>query len=150
MAISQRIRTQGVPDSFIDLTGTELRRAERYRTFLSLGILELGFDSERPTESECADLTDHLCDRIQQGVRGCDKVSAIDNCRLCLLLPETSRQGAEAALKRIISEIGRELSQLFNDGNRPTLSVELASYPDAAGARTIRQVLEGLERQNQN
>jgi len=148
--VDQQRNSCRISEAFLDQVGLELKRAERYRAFLSLTVLDLGFAKESMPDGECARLMDKLHEMTRRRVRVCDTISLADGCRLCLLLPETSRQGAEATVKRISEEVSAELSRYLDSNEEPTIPVELASYPDAAGAKTILQFLEEFEQESKN
>ena len=150
MEVDQHRSRYRISESFLDQVGIELKRAERYRAFLSLTVLDLSFARESLGEEGCAKLMERLHELTRRRVRVCDTISLADGCRLCLLLPETSRQGAEATVKRISEEVSAELSHHLDNNDEPTIPVELASFPDAAGARTILQFLEEFERESKN
>ena len=150
MEVDQQRSSCRISESFLDQVGIELKRAERYRAFLSLTVLDLGFAKESLGEEGCAKLMERFHELTRRHVRVCDTISLADGCRLCLLLPETSRQGAEATVKRISEEVSAELSRHLDNNDEPTIPVELASFPDAAGARTIMQFLEEFEQESKN
>ncbi|HQL23257.1 MAG TPA: hypothetical protein PKY95_02450, partial [candidate division Zixibacteria bacterium] len=68
-------------------------------------------------------------------------VSVMDGCKLVLLLPETPRQGAEIASRRVSEILRDRLSRDNSAAAEKIIPLEMASYPDAAGARTIRDFL---------
>ena len=150
MTVGQQNDTYGVTELFVTQIGTELKRAERYRIFVSLTVLDLGFLDGLMGEIERATLIRDIYDLTRQKTRGCDAVSVLDNHRLCVLFPETPRQGAEAAAKRIHKLVTSELSERLAQTVEQIIPMELASYPDAAGARTITQFLEEIQVASQN
>ena len=150
MEVDQHRSRCGISESFLDQVAMELQRAERYRAFLSLMVLDMGFAKESLGETGCTKLMERLRELMQRRIRVCDTISLADGCRLCLLLPETSRQGAETTVKRISEEISAELSRYLDNNDEPTIPVELSSYPDAAGARTILQFLEEFAQESKN
>ena len=150
MTVSQEKDACRVNELFVTQIGTELKRAERYRIFVSLAVLDLGFLDGLMGEAERVTLIRDIYNLTRQKTRGCDAVSILDNHRLCVLFPETPRQGAEAAAKRVRELVTSELSKRRAQPVEQIIPMELASYPDAAGARTITQFLEEIQAASQN
>lgn len=126
----------------------ELKRAERYRIFLSLLIFNLGPVIDRGgsagiTENEARErfLSDVRA-FISNTIREIDAVSNANGIKVGLLLPETSRQGAEATARRIAREINGFCKEYFPDTNDHFIPIEISSYPDAAGARSIQDYID--------
>jgi len=125
----------------------ELKRAERYRIFLSLVVINLGpivdttaeisRDEQRRTK-----LIHELQQVIKTASREIDYVSNSGRLKVGLLMPETSRQGAEAATRRVIDQLNRFCSDYFIDNDDYLVPVEISSFPDASGARSIASYLE--------
>ena len=136
-------------DLFLDRAGIELKRAERYRIFVSLIVLDLDV-----TEDMSGERSGKLLQEVERlasfNARACDYVSFADDHRLCVLYPETSRQGAEAAARRLTDLIREELSRRIGRPVEGTIPLELASFPDAAGAKTVPAFLDELQQQSQN
>lgn len=137
MAESESTRDEG----FVERANIELERAERYRLFLSLICIDLssvrGFS--QPQDS---DILEHLADSLQKKVRVCDVVSALSHGCLAILSPETNREGAEVAARRATLTVRDELNRMTGKSLPNTIPLEIASYPDAAGVRTVPQLLE--------
>ncbi len=126
----------------------ELKRAERYRIFVSL--LVFNFDSV--IEKLAADRLQNTEDRegflravkgfIRDSVREVDAVSNSSYEMVGILCPETSRQGAEMAARRLQESLNNFLSDYFGDPTDLLIPVEISSYPDAAGARSLASYFE--------
>ena len=129
-------------NSFTEMVGSELRRAERYSIFVSLGVMDLTSAHEDSNGADQKDLSS-LLQVIKNNIRDVDSVSFINGCKLGLLFPETPRQGAEKVVKRV-AEIVRQ--HLIETGilkiSGDIIRLEMASYPDAAGAKTITEILQ--------
>jgi GGDEF domain-containing protein len=95
---------------FIEKVGLELQRAERYSIFISLTVLDLSFLNQIPEDQRTESLQTVL-DVVNRNVRAIDSVSVMDQHQLGLLMPETSRQGAETVVKRIVSLIKGQLAK---------------------------------------
>ena len=143
------VTDQQVPNSFINRAGIELHRAERYRVFVSLTVLDLGFVKQVAGE-RFPSLMEKLSGTVQSNIRACDYIAQLDDTRLGLLLPETSRQGAEIAVKRLSEVIRHNLSEVIHEDVREVIPVEIASYPDTGGAKTLAGFLEELTIRSRN
>jgi hypothetical protein len=125
----------------------ELKRAERYRTFLSLVIFNLGpiVDLAGPVSRDEA-RRDRFVREIQKVIRSTireiDFVSNSGRLKVGLLLPETSRQGAEAATRRITDMITEFCGNYLARPDDYLVPVEIASFPDASGTRSIASYME--------
>jgi GGDEF domain-containing protein len=140
---------QKAPNSFINRAGIELHRAERYRVFVSLTVLDLSHLKEAVGE-RFADILGGLSEVVRSSIRACDYIAQLDDSRLGLLLPETSRQGAEIAVKRISEVIRTHLSKTSDRKISEVIPVEIASYPDTGGAKTLSGFLEELASRSRN
>jgi hypothetical protein len=135
--------------AFLEKVDLELKRAERYSVFVSLVVFDLAF-LESHFGADAGGLVRRLSTDAARNVREIDVISVIDDNKLVLLLPETPRQGAEIAGRRV-SELLKERLLL----ERPEIAekiipLEMASYPDAAGARSIRQFLGDYMERHRN
>ena len=100
------------PRAFIDTAGVELHRAERYRVFVSLSVIDLSFVRSIVGE-RYEDARDRIVKAVRRSIRACDSLSLLGDNTLSVLLPETSRQGAEIAMRRLSGLIRSELSDLI-------------------------------------
>ena len=150
--------TQGVSkihaeqgDIFINNVGVELSRAKRYSIFVTMSVLDLTDLLSSHVQGDQIE-TDNIISIIKNQVRDIDQVSYIDKTKLGLLFPETPRQGAEVVIKRISTVIKDSLLKNKNikTDSDEIISIEIASYPDAAGARTINEILEEWQDRNKN
>ncbi len=133
---------------FANRISYELKRAERYRIFVSL--LVFSFDSV--IEKLALERLQRREDReeflravkgfIRESVREVDAVSNSTHEFVGILCPETSRQGAEMAAKRIQDSLNNFLADYFGDRTDILIPVEISSYPDAAGARSLASYSE--------
>jgi len=136
-------------NGFINRTDLELKRAERYAVFLSLVVLDLSFLGEK-LGSDATELVDAVCEAVREKVREIDAVSRLGSMKIGLLLPETPRQGAEMVGRRVGEQIRDIMTRHSETVTNNTIPVEMASYPDAAGNRTIPQFLEDLAKPSDN
>jgi GGDEF domain-containing protein len=136
-------------DSFTQKVEVELNRAERYRVFVSMTVLDLS-----PTEEMAGERADEVLEEVTAGikeaVRTCDHVALLNKSYLAVLLPETPRQGAEVAGRRLAGIARVRLTARLGSEADQVIPVEIASYPDTAGARTLGSFLEELARKGQN
>ncbi len=134
--------------SFAVKIGYELKRAERYRIFLSLAvfnvgtILDLSGNGEGESGPDKGRLMSDLYELIRQSVREVDYISNSTENKIGLLMPETSRQGAEAAARRISGSIHRYCEQNLGGPPDYLVPVEISSFPDASGTRSIASYIE--------
>jgi len=128
---------------FAETVSLELRRAERYRVFVSMITLDLSMASGLTSEDGQV-ITDQLFELVAGKVRDIDVLALMREHKLALLLPETQRQGAEAAAKRLCVLIREYLAGHSEVLREQMIPVEMASYPDAAGTRTVADLLTEL------
>ena len=133
---------------FAGLINYELKRAERYRIFLSLvvfnvgPILEVGGNGLLSKDTEKDKFLGDLRETVKGTVRDVDMLSGQTGFKIGLLLPETPRQGAEAAARRIAELVYGFCSDYFKKPADYLVPVEISSFPDAAGARSIASYIE--------
>ncbi|TET95098.1 MAG: hypothetical protein E3J26_03390 [Candidatus Zixiibacteriota bacterium] len=139
----------GTDSSFFERVGLELKRAERYRLFVSLIVLDLSF-VRSVNRDQSPQLLGDLLQVVRENIRVIDNVSALADHRVALLLPETSRQGAEIAARRLSELIRSSLTQQTSGRIDDTIPLEMVSYPDAAGAKTVTDFLQELSEQSRN
>lgn len=126
----------------------ELKRAERYRIFVSFLVFDLGSvlemvsDFSSGSENYRQNFIHTINSVIGNSVREVDVVSNGDRIKIGVLCPETSRQGAEAAAKRIQTALGNYCLDHFKNSNDYIIPVEISSFPDAAGNRSIASYSE--------
>ena len=136
-------------DAFVQRVEVELNRAERYRVFVSLTVFDLGPAREVAGDKSHEVLTE-VSTQVRELVRACDYVALLHDHCLAILQPETPRQGAEIAAKRLVTMVkDRLVAKLGENANR-VIPVEIASFPDTAGARTLNGFLEDLASKSQN
>lgn len=135
--------------NFLALADLELKRAERYRIFVSLIVLDLSFLRER-FGSTADDLLAQIAEAAGQKIRCTDTATIVDQQRLALLFPETPRQNAMVAARRLTELVRRTLSERSGQNIEETIPVEMASYPDAAGAKSVGTFLSELAQRSRN
>ena len=136
-------------DTFAQKVEVELNRAERYRVFVSLTVLDLG-PAEGTAGERTVEVLQDVALGVKEAVRTCDQVALLHHNYLAVLLPETPRQGAEVAGRRLAGIARTKLAARLGHGADRVIPVEIASYPDTAGARTLNGFLEELARKGQN
>ena len=137
------------PRAFVDLAGIELHRAERYRVFVSMTLLDFGF-ARQHISGEFDPVREALKHQVRKSIRACDYIAMLEGDRLALLFPETPRQGAEVAARRLADLVRQEVSRLAEKPISDIIPVEIASYPDTAGAKTLAGFLKELADKNRN
>jgi GGDEF domain-containing protein len=136
-------------DTFAEKVEVELNRAERYRVFVSLTVLDLSPAEEMAGERTVEVLQD-VAMGVKEAVRTCDYVALLYHHCLAVLLPETPRQGAEVASRRLADIARTRLMARLGQEADQVIPVEIASYPDTAGARTLGGFLEELAKKGRN
>jgi GGDEF domain-containing protein len=130
--------------SFLDRVDIELKRAERYRIFISMLVFDLSFiDNLFPQNP--AEIKKELTDWITNDIRAIDFASRLEDNKLALFFPETGRQGAELASKRITDMIKEKIAELHDIQVQQSIAPRMASFPDAAGADSIDDFLKSYE-----
>lgn len=125
---------------FVEQVDLELKRAERYRVFMSLLIYDLSLITKASKFQ--SEKIGNLKTKLVKKMRVIDVVAQIDETKIALLLPETSRQGAELASKRLGAEINNWMKEEFTITMDHIVPKQIASFPNATGSDTIDQFLE--------
>ena len=130
--------------SFLNRVDIELKRAERYRIFISMLVFDLSFiDTLFPHNTQ--QVKKELTDWITNDIRAIDFASQLEDNKLALFFPETGRQGAEQASKRITDMIKKKIAELHDIQVNQSIAPRMASFPDAAGTDTIDDFLKSYE-----
>lgn len=151
----QRERTKAGMDAnsamkFRDIAIMELKRAERYRNFLSLLVLNLseflGTAGRRKINSpeDIREFVIAAASRIKSGARETDLVSILDEDRLVMLLPETDRTGAETAACRFSELLGDYIAEFLECDYNFDVPLEVSSFPNATNGISMKSRLAGL------
>jgi GGDEF domain-containing protein len=139
----------GIRQFFFEQAEVELKRAERYRVFVSLVVLDISAVGEL-NEGERTLVAGEVENLVKSGIRGCDYFSICGRGCLVALFPETSRQGAETAGRRLGEKIRSKISELTQRRIDEVVPLEMASYPDAAGAQSVSALLHDLAHRSRN
>ena len=134
---------------FLNQVGLELKRAERYRIFLSMVVFDFSFLSEIPPQKS-KEIIDKIRGITHKNVRSSDIISQFGKQYLALLFPETSRQGAELTSRRLADEIKRGIGELMPEKSEKAINLEMSSFPDTGGAKTIEDFLKDLIQKSRN
>ena len=135
--------------NFADRVGVELNRAERYRVFVSITTLDLKAVKDL-AGVQATEICDRLMETVSGSVRACDYVALLEDSCLAMLFPETPRQGAEIASRRLAGIIRDKVLELTGHAADGLIPVEIVSYPDTAGAKTLDRFLEDLAQRSRN
>ena len=141
---------------FVSTINYELKRAERYRIFLSLvtfnigPLIDLAGNGSLKAEAERARFLGGLHEALKGAIREVDALADPTIFKIGLLLPETSRQGAEAAARRLTETLYKFCSDYFKKPADYLVPVEIFSFPDAGGGRGITSFLEDYSARNIN
>lgn len=135
--------------SFLTLAEIEMRRAERYRIFVSLLVLDLSILQELVPQ-RTTELVERLVGLAAARIRCTDSIAATDPYRVALLFPETPRQSAMMAAHRLTEMVRGVLAEETGKPVDAIIPVEIVSYPDAAGAKTLSKALQDLAQRSRN
>lgn len=133
------------------IASQELKRAERYCSFLSLLTLNVDFtdDLQFPIQTETGvflkidDLQDELHRIICKTLRETDYASGFESGRIGILLVETSRDGAEVLLKRLKSVLDYLLDSISVDLTKLEYRSLIVSFPnEGANRQDFQEVLK--------
>lgn len=135
---------------FRDSALLELKRAERYRTFLSLLVLNLSelMATVGRRKIDSADEADYFfqmaLDRVKQAARETDMISFFEDGRLAMLLPETDMSGAQTAAVRLETLISEFLGEFLQSDYRFDIPTEITSFPGPASDISLKARLMKL------
>jgi GGDEF domain-containing protein len=135
---------------FRDLALLELKRAERYRNFLSLLILNLseflataGRRRINSPEKE-QEFMGKAVHRIRHSARETDIISPLRDSRLAMLLPETDDRGAQMAASRFRAIIGELMGEILESDYDFEIPLEVASFPGKASEKSLKMRLTDI------
>ena len=117
--------------------------------FVSLTVLDLTTVREAFGEG-LSPIFQDVMNAVRDSIRACDYVELLNEESLALLFPETPRQGAETAARRLADLVRERLCDLTDRSLDGVIPVEIASYPDTAGARPLSGFLEELVSESRN
>jgi hypothetical protein len=135
---------------FRDIALMELKRAERYRNFLSLLVLNLSeflsTAGRRKIDSrnEAEKFMETVINRVKGGARETDLISGVKRSRLVMLLPETDRNGARVAGERLQKLLAEYLSDFLDSDYRFDIPLEVTSFPEQSGKKHFQSRLMNL------
>ena len=135
--------------TFLTLAEIEMRRAERYRIFVSLLVLDLSILQDIVPQ-KTTEVVERLVGLAAARIRCTDSIAATDPYRVALLFPETPRQSAMMAAHRLTEMVRRVLAEETGKPVDAIIPVEIVSYPDAAGAKTLGKALQDLALRSRN
>lgn len=137
-------------EQFRDAALLEMKRAERYRNFLSLLVLNLSeflatagkrkIDS--PEKSEA--FVKEAAERLARFVRETDLVSILQDDQLVMLLPETDINGARLAADRFRDILSEFMGEYLESNYRFNVPGEITSFPDPTGEASLKMKLSSL------
>ena len=130
---------------FASIVRHELRRSERYCSFVSMLTIMLEKLDERlerkfPVDDAKVDsFVARLSEAIKSIVRSTDVVSNLDRDRVGLLLVETPMAGAPVLARRLEDHLSHFLTSTGELTSAVNVRIEIASYPD--DSNSIEQML---------
>ncbi|MCI0329514.1 MAG: hypothetical protein L0196_00970 [candidate division Zixibacteria bacterium] len=123
---------------FVRRAEKELKRAERYLSFLSLVTFEIvpvGYGWDEELKKKVVEVAEH-------SVRDTDLVGVSDAYRVAVLLVETPRRGAERAADRLAGQL---LDFCLKEKGKSKLEIKIHSFPeDPQGKENFLSALKKL------
>ncbi len=117
----------------------ELKRAERYLSFVSLvifNVVPVGYGWDEELKKKVAEVAG-------RSVRETDLVGVSDAYRVALLLVETPRRGAEKASERIAGQL---MDFCLKEKGKSKLEIKIHAFPeDPQGKENFLSALEKLQ-----
>ncbi len=120
-------------DYFLARVDQELKRAQRYLNFLSY----IDIDTTRLQKSgevEFLIQDSEFYKKIKKHIRNCvrqtDIISGFNNGKICLLLVDTSRKGAEVVKERLRQSIKYFLHEIVSSPLNWRIAIKSESFPD--------------------
>lgn len=135
---------------FRDIALMELKRAERYRNFLSLLVLNLSeFLSTAGrrkivSRKEAEQFMETVVEHVKGGARETDLISGVNTQRLVMLLPETDREGARVAGERFQKLLSEFLSDFLESEHQFEIPLEITSFPEQSGKSNFQNRLKNI------
>lgn len=120
-------------DHFLARVGQELKRAQRYLNFLSyvdIDTTRLHKSGEVEFSNQNSEFYKNIKRHIRSCVRQTDIISGFNDGKICLLLVDTSRKGAEVLKKRLQQSIKYFLHETVNSPLNRRMVIKSGSFPD--------------------
>lgn len=128
----------GTAAYFVWRVEQELKRAERYSSFVSL----VTFECIPVSHSWDEGLKEKVTEVLASSVRETDIVGVSDACRMALLLVETPRRGAERAAERVAAQL---IDICLKEKGKSKLEIKILSFPeDPQGRENFLAAVESL------
>ena len=120
------------PDYFLSRVNQELKRAQRYLSFVSylnIDTQKLGSNEEPVINMQNPDLLNKLRKHIRKAVRQTDLISGFNNGKLSVLLVETNKEGAEIVKNRLRDSIKYFLHEIVESPMNWKVNIDSGSFP---------------------
>jgi GGDEF domain-containing protein len=122
---------------FLSRVQQELKRAQRYLSFISY----IRIDTSRLSKSgeinhlgPNNDVHNKLRSLIRKSLRQTDIISGFNDGKICLLLVETHKDGAEKVKERLQESIKYFLHEMFNSPVNWKVDFKIGSFPDGSSS----------------
>jgi diguanylate cyclase (GGDEF)-like protein len=135
-------------ENFLKILDAEMKRSQRYRTDLALGVIKFDFDGADP------DLNDLAKERIlrdigqsfSKAIRDCDTLGRFDNQTFALLMPHSTTADAQLLCNRLRRLFEEQCRQGRNMQARLTFGLaDFESETDEHGPDMLARATELLE-----
>jgi len=133
-------------ENFLKILDSEISRARRYRTNLSLCFMKFNFDTTGPGSLEKERILRLLGEAFSAQIRKCDTLGRFDHQTFALLMPHTATAEAQLFCDRLKRLFAEKCSEI--DGLQITLSLglaDLASGMDESGSDLLAKATALLQ-----
>ena len=120
-------------DYFLSRVQQELKRSQRYLSFVSyINIDTTRFNKSGEIENTSPNNEVYIKLRklIISSLRQTDIISGFNNGKICLLLVETQKDGADKVKQRLQESIKYFLHEMFNSPLNWRVDMNIGSFPD--------------------
>ncbi len=135
--------------SFEALVRQELKRSQRYRSFVSLVKVSLNGLEDRLARKFPADraqseaFVSHLSYLVKSAVRCTDIVSSLSHDKIMLLLVETPGEGAAAFARRLSESLSDYFQKTGEFTSSVNFKIDFGTFPEAE-ASVFDKMLSGI------
>lgn len=123
----------GAPENFLNRVGQELKRSQRYLSFVSylnIDTKRLGINDDISESNLQLDIYDNIRQHIRNSIRQTDIVSGFIDGKISVLLIETNKPGAEIVRNRLQQSIKYYLHEIVESPMNWKVNINSGSFPD--------------------
>ncbi len=126
-------RIYSAPENFLSRVSQELKRAQRYLSFVSylnIDTKHLGVNEDSSNGGISLEVYDKIRQHIRNSIRQTDIVSGFQDGRVSVLLVETNKPGAEIVRNRLQQSIKYYLHEIVESPMNWKVNIKTGSFPD--------------------